>query len=200
MRMGLPVERLVIATNVNDILDRTLKSGRYEVRGVTATSSPSMDIQVSSNFERLLFEIADRDDAAVRSQMRGLGQSGAFTLGEKPRRRLAAIFASGVADEAATAATIAEVFRADGLLIDPHTAVGVAVAKKHLGETPMVTLSTAHPSKFPEAVAAASGKRPELPEWAASILTREESYAVLPADLASVESAIEEGIGAAEHV
>jgi threonine synthase len=199
LRMGLPIARLVIATNVNDILDRTLKSGRYEVRGVTATISPSMDIQVSSNFERLLFEIEGRDAATVRGQMAGLGQSGAFTLGADPRTTLGDIFASGAADEAATAATIADILRDDNLLIDPHTAVGVAVAKRHLGVTPMITLSTAHPAKFPEAVEAACGTRPKLPDWAASILMREESYAVLPAELAAVEHAIEKGFGAVEH-
>ena len=115
-RMGLPIERLIVATNVNDILDRTLKNGRYEVRGVTATASPSMDIQVSSNFERLLFEAEDRDAETVRRLMAGLGQSGAFTLGAAARETLGATFSSGSASEAETAGAIARLFRDDGIL------------------------------------------------------------------------------------
>ncbi len=193
-RMGLPIERLIVATNVNDILDRTLKNGRYEVRGVTATASPSMDIQVSSNFERLLFEAEDRDAEIVRRLMAGLGQSGAFTLGAAARETLGATFSSGSASEAETAAAIARLFRDDGILIDPHSAVGVAVAENHLGATPMVTLATAHPAKFPDAVEAAVGVRPELPDWARAILTRKEKYRTLPADLGTVEEAVESGI------
>lgn len=190
-RMGLPIERLVVATNVNDILHRTLTDGRYEVRGVTATSSPSMDIQVSSNFERLIFEAEDRDADAVRRTMAGLKQSGAFTLSKRAHAAIAADFASGACDEAETAATIRRLRERGDYLLDPHTAVGVAVAEKHLGETPMVTLATAHPAKFPEAVEQAAGERPELPDWAKSILSQEEDYQVLPADLATVEHAIE---------
>jgi threonine synthase len=189
-RMGLPVQRLVVATNVNDILHRALSTGRYEARGVTATSSPSMDIQVSSNFERVLFEAEGRDAGAIRRHMAGLQQSRAFTMSDKARASLAADFLSGVSDEAATAATIARVRQHSGQLIDPHTAVAVAVADRHLGAVPMVTLAAAHPGKFPEAVEAASGERPELPDWAKSILAQEESYQVLPADLHSVEEAV----------
>jgi threonine synthase len=191
VRMGLPVEKLVIATNVNDILHRTLETGRYEIGTVSPTSSPSMDIQVSSNFERLLFEGAGRDAAAVRRHMAGLAQSGAFTLPTAAREAIGAIFASGACDEAETAAIIASVRRRTGRVIDPHTAVGVAVAERHLGATPMVTLATAHPAKFPEAVEAACGERPELPDWAKPMLFREEVYDVLPAELGAVERAIE---------
>jgi threonine synthase len=150
-----------------------------------------MDIQVSSNFERLLFELEDRDAAAVRRQMAGLAQSGAYSLSHTAREKLAADFASGAADEAETSATIARVRRDDGILIDPHSAVGVAVAERFLGDVPMITMATAHPSKFPDAVEAASGERPELPEWARSILSAEEHYSVLPNDLAAIEAAIE---------
>ncbi len=198
-QMGLPIERLVVATNVNDILDRTLKTGRYEVRGVTATSSPSMDIQVSSNFERLLFEVEDRDAESVRGLMAGLNQSGAFTLGPGAKQKLATAFASDSADEAQTAAAIKRLFGEDGILIDPHSAVGVAVAERHLGTAPMVTLATAHPAKFPDAVEAAAGIRPALPDWANAIMTRKESYRTLAADLATVEQAVEAGIVATEQ-
>jgi threonine synthase len=191
MRMGLPVERLVIATNENDILHRTLTDGRYELREVLATSSPSMDIQVSSNFERLLFEAEGRDAVAVRRLMGGLGQSGAFTLSTTALEKLARHFASGSCDEPETAQTISRTLERTGLLVDPHTAVGIAVAEGHLGRAPMVTLATAHPAKFPEAVEAACGIRPTLPGWAHQILSREERYEVLPAELAAVEHAIE---------
>ena len=190
-RMGLPIRQLVMATNSNDILHRTIETGRYEVRGVSPTSSPSMDIQVSSNFERLLFELHARDDGAVRQAMGGLTQSGAFTLDEGARAGLQPLFASGAADEAATAATIARLFHDNGSVVDPHTAVAISVAERYLGATPMITLATAHPAKFPEAVASACGVNPELPDWAAGILRREERYDVLPAELAAIEAAIE---------
>ncbi len=199
-RMGLPIQRLVVATNVNDILHRTLKTGRYEMRGVTPTTSPSMDIQVSSNFERLLFEVENRDAAAVRRLMQGLAQSGAYTLDRPARDALTAIFASGMADEAETRKTIARLRRDDGVLVDPHSAVGISVAGRFLGPTPMVTLATAHPAKFPDSVEAACGERPELPDWARPVLTAEEDYRVLPADLRAVEAAIEDHIGASEAV
>jgi len=190
-RMGLPIEKLVIATNVNDILHRAFSNGRYELRGVSATSSPSMDIQISSNFERLLFEAEQRDGGAVRQHMAGLGQSGAFTLAEVAREYLGPLFSSGASDEPETAATIARTLERTGILLDPHGAVAVGVAERHLGATPMVTLATAHPAKFPDAVQAACGIRPELPDWAGGIMEREEVYQVLPADLDAIENAIE---------
>jgi threonine synthase len=199
-RMGLPVERLVVATNVNDILDRTLTSGRYEIRGVTPSSSPSMDIAVSSNFERLLYEAEGRDPAAVRRSMSGLAQSGAFSLGDKERAAIAADFASGSSDEAKTALAIKRQWKANGILLDPHTAVGVGVAEQHLGRTPMITHSTAHPAKFPDAVEAACGKRPPYPEQLARLLSMKENYSVLPADLAAIERAVEERVRAPEAV
>ncbi len=193
-QMGLPIERLVIATNPNDILHRTLTTGRYEVRGVTATSSPSMDIQVSSNFERLLFEATGRDAATVRGAMASLAQSGAFSIDAESHRRITALFASGSCDETGTAATIRRLLDETGILVDPHTAVGVAVAERQAADgTPMVTLATAHPAKFPDAVKAAAGVYAELPEWTGDLMDREEVYSVLPADLAAVEQAVEAG-------
>jgi threonine synthase len=191
-RMGLPIERLVVATNVNDILDRTFRTGRYEVRGVEPTSSPSMDIQVSSNFERLLFEAGGRDAASVRRAMGGLRQSGAFALDDATRAALLPLFASGRADEAETSAIIRRLAHDNATIIDPHTAVGVAVAERNLlKRVPMITLATAHPAKFPDAVEAACGTRPDLPDWARGILSAPEHYDTLPADLAAIEAAIE---------
>jgi threonine synthase len=191
MRMGLPIAQLVVATNANDILHRTMQNGRYEIRGVSPTASPSMDIEVSSNFERLLFEVEDREAEPVRRLMSGLSQSGAFTIPEPGRSTLNQAFASGSCDEVETAATIAATLRRTGLLIDPHSAVAVSVAQRHLGPTPMVTLATAHPAKFPDAVEAACGIRPELPDWALPMMSRPEKYQVLPARLGAIEQAIE---------
>jgi threonine synthase len=123
--------------------------------------------------------------------MAGLGQSGAFTLEDAARERIGARFVSGACDEAGTTAATARTLERTGVLVDPHTAVGVAVAERHLGATPMITLATAHPAKFPDAVEAACGVRPELPDWARPMLTREERYEVLPAELGAVQAAIE---------
>ena len=179
-RMGLPIDRLVVATNANDILDRTIKSGRYEVKGVFATTSPSMDIQVSSNFERLVYLANNRDAAAVVRAMDGLRQAQSFTLATDALQSIRDEFDSGATGEAETAATIKSVLAATGELIDPHTAVGVAVAQKHLGASPMVTLATAHPAKFPDAVEKASGVRPGLPSRLQHLMAAQESFTVLP--------------------
>ena len=190
-RMGLAVDRLIIATNVNDILDRALKTGRYEVRGVTPSSSPSMDIQVSSNFERLLFEVHGRDANSVRALMAGLAQSGAFAIGERALRAIRAEFESAAADEAATAAAIRETLAATGELLDPHTAVAYAVARSlPASPNPLVTLATAHPAKFPDSVARATGKRPNLPPSLAHLLTAAERFTVLPNSSAAVRDFI----------
>jgi threonine synthase len=188
-RMGLPIDRLVIATNVNDILARTLATGAYELRDVVATSSPSMDIQVSSNFERLLFDAYRRDAAAVRGLMASLTQSRRFALSASALTEIRALFAAGRADEDEVAATIRTVKREIGTFADPHTAVGIAVAEKEPRDpaVPMVVLSTAHAAKFPDAVAAACGVRPALPEWLSDLNTRQERVTVLPAEQSAVE-------------
>ena len=188
--MGLPIDRLIIATNANDILRRAMDTGRYEMDGVAPTISPSMDIQISSNFERLLFEGAGRDAGAVIRMMDGLKQSGGFAL---PDNALAAIrrdFAAGTTGEAETRATIAATLKTSGYLLDPHTAVGAHVARAHLGAVPMVTLATAHPAKFPAAVAEASGIEPALPAWLADLHSREERLCVLANDQNAVENFI----------
>jgi threonine synthase len=189
-RMGLPVGRLVIATNVNDILDRCLKSGRYEMKGVVPSSSPSMDIQVSSNFERLLFEAYHRDANAIRGLMARLSQSGAFNIGERELSLIRNEFDSGVGDEAKTAATISRTLQATGELLDPHTAVAYAVARRSGADGPMVTLATAHPAKFPEAVLRASGVRPGLPGRLGHLLDAPENYTVVPNSTDAVRSFI----------
>jgi threonine synthase len=191
-RMGLPVDRLVVATNVNDILARTLATGTYEPRAVVPTTSPSMDIQVASNFERLLFEAYNRDAAAVRSAMASLAQSQRFTLSSRALSSIRALFTADRADEDEVAATIRTIKRETGSFIDPHTAVAVAVAEKESRDpaVPMVVLSTAHAAKFPDAVEAACGIRPVLPEWLAHINERPERSTVLAADQSAVEQFI----------
>ncbi|MDE5466000.1 threonine synthase [Bradyrhizobium sp. CSS354] len=188
-RMGLPVRTLGIAANVNDILARTLKTGIYEVREVHATASPSMDIQISSNFERLLFEAGGRDAAGVRRLMDSLKQSGRFVL---PDATLAAIregFDAGRADETETAAAIRAAWREAGELVDPHTAVALAVADRDTTDrtVPSIVLSTAHPAKFPDAVEAACGQRPQLPAWLDGLMTKSEHMKVMKNDQAEVE-------------
>lgn len=191
-RMGLPVNRLVIATNVNDILARTLETGCYEPNEVVATSSPSMDIQVSSNFERLVFEAAGRDGARVRQLMDALAQQGGFSLSEDELASLRALFSAVAVDEAEVETTIREVARDTGYICDPHTAVGLAAARRVKSDgAPMVTLSTAHPAKFPDAVEAATGKRPETPPRLQQRLGAEERYEVLENDYGALTEFIE---------
>ncbi|MHA6298403.1 threonine synthase [Devosia sp. CAU 1758] len=189
--MGLPIDKLVIATNANDILRRTLDTGRYEMMGVAPTISPSMDIQISSNFERLLFESAGRDADAVNRMMAGLKQSRGFELPEKSIAAIRRDFAAGTTDEAATKAVIADTRKASAYLLDPHTAVGVGVARSlPASSTPMVTLATAHPAKFPAAVAEASGIEPALPAWLGDLYERPERVTVLANDQRLIEDFI----------
>jgi threonine synthase len=189
-RMGLSVARLVIASNVNDILTRTLASGEYRVGTVSPTSSPSMDIQVSSNFERLLFEVHNRHGAVVSGLMGALTGTGRFALSADAQRRIAADFAAGRADEAETAAEMRDTYRATGWLPDPHTAVGLSVARRFVGEEPMIVLATAHPAKFGAAVKAAIGHEPALPARLAGILDKPERVAALDNDVHAVEKFI----------
>ncbi|MFL6937662.1 MAG: threonine synthase [Xanthobacteraceae bacterium] len=188
-RMGLPIDRLVIATNVNDILVRTLATGAYELKEVTATTSPSMDIQVSSNFERLLFDANGRNAAVVRAMMASLAQSRRFLIDARALAEIRSHFSAGRADEEETAATIRTVRKETGYLLDPHSAVAVAVAEKESRDPalPMIVLGTAHPAKFPDAVAAACGVTPSLPDWLADLPRRAERVSVLPADQGAVE-------------
>ncbi len=191
-RMGVPMDRLVIATNVNDILDRTLRTGRYEVLGVRPSSSPSMDIQISSNFERLLFEAYGRNAEALRLLMALLGQSGAFEIAAGPLQAIRAEFTSAATDEAETARTIRDTLKATGELLDPHTAVGYAAARSHKGTSPMVTLATAHPAKFPDATERAAGVRPSLPPRLSGLMAATERFTVLPNDIEAVKAHIRE--------
>jgi threonine synthase len=191
--MGLPIEKLIVATNSNDILARTLETGRYEVRGVVPTASPSMDIEVSSNFERLMFDTMDRDASAVSAAMQSLKSEGQFTLPAKALETIRSNFAAERASEPETMATIKRVWEEAGYLLDPHTAVGLAAAQKIEQKdktVPLVVLATAHPAKFPAAVEKASGKFPDLPTHLADLHQREEHFTRLENDLPTIQNFI----------
>ncbi|MGP1355003.1 threonine synthase [Roseicyclus sp.] len=188
--MGLPIEKLIVATNRNDILHRALSSGDYTPEGVAPTISPSMDIQVSSNFERALFGAYGRDGAAVAQLMDEL-KAGGFRISQGALERLREDFASGRAGEEETSAMIARARAGMGELLCPHTAVGVHVAQGFTGATPLVTLATAHPAKFPDAVEAATGLRPSLPPRMADLFERPERVTRVENDLAAIERLIE---------
>ncbi|MDJ0628608.1 MAG: threonine synthase [Rhodobacter sp.] len=193
-RMGLPVGRLIVATNQNDILDRTLRTGQHVRHGVTPSISPSMDIQVSSNFERALYYAYGEDPAAVAHEMAALKEGGGFTVSQGALESLRETYASGRASEAETSATIAAERSASGEILCPHTAVGVKVAGEHPGADPMVTLATAHPAKFPDAVEAATGLRPPLPIRMGDLYERPERMTEVPNNLATVQGLIRERI------
>jgi threonine synthase len=188
MRCGLPVARLTVATNVNDILARTIANGRYEPRGVVATASPSMDIQVSSNFERLIFEVAGRDGERVRALMAEFAEDGAFTLSADELAGIRDVFSAHRVDEAETEGAIARIWRETGYMADPHTAVGLAAAAREEDDpaSPMVVLATAHPAKFPAAMEKAVARLPEVPERLQKVLSGEEQYATLDANADAV--------------
>ncbi len=191
-RMGLPVAQLIVATNRNDILSRFFNSGEYRKAGVDPTISPSMDIQVSSNFERYLADLYGRDGAAVSELMARLDSDGGFVI---DRLRLNdSLFAAGKCGEAETIETIRRTFEETGTLVDPHTAVGLFAGQNCRKDShiPLVTLSTAHPAKFPDVVEKATGERPALPKHMSDLFAREERFAQLPNDIETVKSYIRE--------
>lgn len=194
--MGVPIERLIVGTNENDILDRFFRTGEMKTEPVVATVSPAMDIQVSSNFERLLFDLLDRDGAAVMRVMQAFKDEGRFAVDGAARAKAQALFASRRVDRAATIAEIGRTWAETRRLIDPHTAVGVAAARAAAPaidpDTPVVALGCAHPAKFPEPVEEATGVRPQLPDRLADLLDRPERVAALPNDLARVQAFIAE--------
>jgi threonine synthase len=192
MRMGLGVERLLIATNTNDILARTLATGRYEPLGVVPTTSPSMDIQISSNFERLVFEASGRDSERVRELMARFKTDGAFTLSAPELASIRSLFSAHRADEAETAETMKRIYAMTGYIADPHTSVGLAAAVREVDDasSPMVVLATAHPAKFPQAVERAIGRAPEIPERLRKVLAGREAFTPLAASADAVSAFI----------
>lgn len=183
-QMGLPIERLVIGTNRNDILARFEQSGTMEMTGVEASLSPSMDIQVSSNFERLLFELFDRDGAKVDAWMQAFRKTGSATLDASLLDSMRTLFSSARFDDEATKALIRSYNEETGELFCPHSVIGVEAAKEDpaFGKLVFVSLATAHPAKFPAAVKEASGIYPSLPPHLADLMDREERFDVMPND------------------
>lgn len=196
-RMGLPIETLTIASNANDILPRTVATGRYDMRPVSATSSPSMDIGVSSNFERYLFEASGRDDALIRAQMENLKQSGGFELSPPLHATLAAEFSAASASEGEIAEAIAACRSRSGYTADPHTACGLVAAGKAKAKSghPTVVLATASPAKFPEALVGITGEHPALPSRLSHLLADPERMAHLANDLPAVEAFVKAKTG-----
>jgi threonine synthase len=190
--MGLPVAQLVIGSNRNDILTRLVHTGTMQIAEVVPTMSPSMDIQVSSNFERVLFDLNGRDGGMTAEQMGVFRQSGRLRLEADQLHDLRATFAAASIDEPSTTAQIAETYRSSGVVLDPHTAVGVAAAARvdRDPDIPLVALATAHPAKFPDAVEQAIGKRPALPDHLADLFDRPERYEVVANDVDVVKAAL----------
>jgi threonine synthase len=192
-RMGLPIERIILATNSNDIMARAVQDGRYARGAVVETQSPAMDIQIASNFERLYFEVVDRQGLETSRAMRAFADTGAIDLPPKALAGIRELFVGAGVTEADTTKAIVSTLNQTGELIDPHTAVGVAAAQR-LGpkraSTPLVVLSTAHPAKFPEAVEAASGLTPTVPAAARGLSDRPERVDTIKADVEAVQAYI----------
>lgn len=191
-KMGLPIERLIVATNRNDILDRAIKSGDYSRSELEPTAAPSMDIQVSSNFERLLFDMVDQDAARLADMMHGFEATGRLAIDDDIRARITSLFSSSAVHHDVLARTIDHTHRTSGELIDPHTAIGLAAARDARLDPsiPVVTLATAHPAKFREAVERACGVRPVLPGRVGDLFDRQESFTELPGDYDAVKAYI----------
>jgi threonine synthase len=185
-RMGLPVERLIVATNENDILARALQTGRYQPHAVVPTDSPSMDIQVSSNFERLLFEASERDGALVARLMADLKRDGYFDIPPFMLTAMKAKFTAHRVTRSEAASAMASLYDRAKILIDPHTAVGLAAAQREESTTPTVVLATAHPAKFPDAVHRATGRVPDRPARLEGCMAGSERYRVVPASADAV--------------
>ena len=200
-RMGLPVHHFVVAANTNDILARFFDTGAMTTTEVVPTYSPSMDIQISSNFERLLFDLYDRNGKALAEAMAEFRRSGTLKVGANTLADVRALFDAGRLDDEGTLAAIADCRRRFGETIDPHTAVGYAVAQQHRRDpkVPMVVLATAHPAKFPDAVAKATGERPRLPDRLGDLMDRAERVDGLPNDIAALKTLIDERMALAHE-
>ncbi len=193
-QMGLPIAQLIVATNINDILHRALSDGDYSAGVVTPTAAPSMDIQVSSNFERLLFDCGGRDGTALAAQMRGFEADKAMRLTNAQREGASALFTSARADASDMAHAMRWASENCGEIIDPHTAIGLHASRSAdvPAGIPVVTLATAHPAKFPDAVERATGQRPQLPGRVGDLFAREEAFDELPGDYDAVAAYVAE--------
>ncbi len=191
-RMGLPIEKLIVATNINDIMHRAISQGDYSSGTVTPTSSPSMDIQLSSNFERLLFDLYDRNGDAITALMNQFNATKNIQLSNSARSKAAALFTSHRVDEDDVLLTLRHAYAEMGQILDPHTAIGLAAARAHQGnsQTPIITLATAHPAKFRDVVERGTGIRPTMPSRVQGLFDREERYDRLKNDLPALQAYI----------
>jgi threonine synthase len=193
--MGLPIERLIVATNANDIMSRMVETGRYARTPVVATQSPAMDIAAASNFERLYFEGVRHEGVDTARAMRAFADSGVIDVPPSAMGLIKGLFRGAGVDENETARTMISTLHMTGELIDPHTAVGLAAARR-IGpaspETPLVVLSTAHPAKFPETVKAATGVEPALPLQVEALRKKRERIQRLPNDVEAVKAVVRE--------
>jgi threonine synthase len=193
LQMGLPIAQFIVGSNRNDILTRYLETGSMKVEGVEPSLSPSMDIQVSSNFERLLFEATGRDGAAVTRLMDQFKQSAAYTVAPEAHRKITALFSGARLDDEGTKRVMREVHDATGEVVDPHSAVGIHAGRKAARDAaiPRVALATAHPAKFPDAVRAALGTAPVAPKALADVFNHSERYERIANDLGAVKRFIQ---------
>jgi threonine synthase len=201
-KMGLPIERIVAATNSNDIVARALQTGRYARGAVQATQSPAMDIQIASNFERLYFEATRREALETARAFQAFATTGSLDIPPQAFASISELFGGIMVDEGETSRTIVSTLNETGELIDPHTAVAVAAAKRiramgKPGAGPLVALATAHPAKFPEAVKAAAGVEPGMPAAAVGIEDKPERFDRLPNDADAVKAYLRAFAGAA---
>ena len=196
-RMGLPIARLIVGSNRNDILYRFLDKNDMSMVPVEPSLSPSMDIQVSSNFERLLFELLDRDPVALTKTMQAFRETGRMPVPDAIWHRARGVLHGFRLDDAGTEAEIRRLHAATGYLADPHTIIGIAAARAHAPGhgIPTVTAATAHPAKFPDAMERATGLRPALPPRMADLFEREEKFTVMPNDLAAVQAKVRALVG-----
>jgi threonine synthase len=190
LQMGCPIKKLIIATNKNDILHRFLETGTYSKKAVHQTLSPSMDIQISSNFERLLFEYHDCNPDIIQKKIKELAKKGEFSVSKKVLGDIKKVFGSEKIDDIQTLAVIAHVYKDTKELLDPHTAIGFMAGRDNLDDEPMISLATAHPAKFPDAVKRACGKTAPLPDFLEDLFDRKEKYVVLPNSKQAILDAI----------
>jgi len=193
-KMGLPINKLVIATNKNDILKRVVNTGHYKPVKVEHTVSPSMDIQVASNFERLIFYISSNDDQATLKKMEELRKNNDFKLSHEQLSHLKKDFVSESLSEEETKSIIKKIYKNYNIFIDPHTAVGLGVLDKLSNEEINIILSTAHPGKFPEVIKEVTGEYPELPAKTKKVIEEKEKFDILPNDLNTIKKFIKEKI------
>jgi len=193
-KMGLPIKKLIVATNENDILSRVINSGKYKPSTTKPSISPSMDIQVASNFERLLYDVVGKDDLKVKSLMEKLKNEGGYSLGEKEISHIKSDFSASTISDRSTKETLKKVYKENQVLIDPHTATAFKSAEIHSTGEEMLVLGTAHPCKFPESVKEATGVEPKIPESIKNILNKKESYDKLDDNIDVVKNHILERI------